>query len=40
MQEAFVLLAPFIKGGFIINVVQDFSPAYTADLKVCTTEMH
>jgi len=30
---------PFAKGVHN-NVVQDFSPAYAADLKVCTTEIH
>jgi len=36
----FSVVDPFVKGGVRNNVVQDFSPAVSADLKVCTTEMH
>jgi hypothetical protein len=32
--------SPPYERGLYNNVVQDFSPADTADLKICTTEMH
>jgi hypothetical protein len=36
----FSVVDAFLKEGVRNNVVQDFSPAVSADLKVCTTEMH